>query len=86
MQERLRDAAGNPRATGLNNPPLEFNLPNKRGTVTMARWEDPNSGAGEFFVNLGDSPHLDRTGDSGWETSNRDVRQGTEDIRQGPET
>lgn len=67
MQGGLRDAAGNPRATGLNNPPLEFNLPNKRGTVTMARWEDPNSGAGEFFVNLGDSPHLDRTGDSGWE-------------------
>jgi len=67
LQGGLRDAAGNPRATDLDNPPLEFNLPNKRGTVTMARWEDPNSGAGEFFVNLGDSPHLDRTGDSGWE-------------------
>lgn len=46
--------------------PLEFNLPNKRGTVTMARWEDVNSGSGEFFINLKDSPHLDRTGDSGW--------------------
>ena len=44
----------------------ECNLPNLRGTVTMARWEDPNSGAGEFFINLGDSPHLDKTGDSGW--------------------
>jgi cyclophilin family peptidyl-prolyl cis-trans isomerase len=66
LQGGLRDAAGNPRATDLDNPPLEFSLPNKRGTVTMARWEDPNSGAGEFFVNLGDSPHLDQTGDSGW--------------------
>lgn len=44
----------------------EFNLPNKRGTVTMARWEDPNSGEGEFFINLGDSPHLDKSGNSGW--------------------
>lgn len=66
LQGGLRDAAGQPRAAELGNPPLEFNLPNKRGTVTMARWEDPNSGAGEFFINLGDSPHLDRTGDSGW--------------------
>lgn len=47
-------------------PLQECNLPNLRGTVTMARWEDPNSGAGEFFINLGDSPHLDKTGDSGW--------------------
>ena len=32
----------------------------------MARWEDPNSGEGEFFINLGDSPHLDKSGNSGW--------------------
>jgi len=25
----------------------------------MARWEDPASGSGEFFINLADSPHLD---------------------------
>jgi len=31
----------------------------------MARWEDVNSGSGEFFINLRDSPHLDRTSDSG---------------------
>mmetsp|Transcript_18098 Transcript_18098/g.45652 ORF Transcript_18098/g.45652 Transcript_18098/m.45652 type:complete len:166 (+) Transcript_18098:360-857(+) len=66
LQGGLQDASGTKRAAGLPNPPLEFKLPNKRGTVTMARWEDPNSGAGEFFINLGDSPHLDRTSDSGW--------------------
>ena len=55
-----------PRPAGLANPPLEFSLPNKRGTVTMARWEDTNSGSGEFFVNLADNGHLDRTGSSGW--------------------
>uniref|UniRef100_A0A6T8K2A2 PPIase cyclophilin-type domain-containing protein n=1 Tax=Hemiselmis andersenii TaxID=464988 RepID=A0A6T8K2A2_HEMAN len=66
LQGGLQDASGAKRPAGLPNPPLEFRLPNKRGTVTMARWEDPNSGAGEFFINLGDSPHLDRTGDSGW--------------------
>lgn len=46
--------------------PLEYKLANKRGTLTMARWQDPDSASGEFFVNLADSPHLDRTGDSGW--------------------
>lgn len=46
--------------------PLEYKLANKRGTITMARWQDPDSASGEFFVNLADSPHLDRTGDSGW--------------------
>ena len=31
----------------------------QRGTVTMARFEDPDSGSGEFFINLADSKHLD---------------------------
>jgi len=34
--------------------------------VTLARWEDVNSATGEFFINLKDSPHLDRTGTTGW--------------------
>ena len=38
---------------------LEASLPNRRGTVTMARFEDPDSGNGEFFINLRDSAHLD---------------------------
>mmetsp|Transcript_71366 Transcript_71366/g.186081 ORF Transcript_71366/g.186081 Transcript_71366/m.186081 type:complete len:254 (-) Transcript_71366:260-1021(-) len=40
--------------------PLEYMLPNKRGTVAMARTEDPQSGSGEFFINLQDSPNLDQ--------------------------
>lgn len=41
--------------------PLEYRLANKRGTVAMARTEDPQSGSGEFFINLQDSPNLDQT-------------------------
>mmetsp|Transcript_18206 Transcript_18206/g.44788 ORF Transcript_18206/g.44788 Transcript_18206/m.44788 type:complete len:167 (-) Transcript_18206:131-631(-) len=47
---------------GVPKLPLEYKLPNKRGAVTMARWEDPNTATGEFFVCLGDAPHLDRSG------------------------
>jgi len=50
-----------------NRPvPLEYSLPNVRGSVTLARWEKPESGTSEFFINLKDNPHLDRTGGSGW--------------------
>ena len=31
----------------------------------MAGWEDPADG--EFFINLKDNTHLDRSEDSGWE-------------------
>lgn len=41
--------------------PLEYRLSNVRGTVAMARTEDPQSGDGEFFINLRDSPNLDQT-------------------------
>ncbi len=39
----------------------EFNLERKhvRGTVSMARGDDPNSAATSFFLMLGDAPHLD---------------------------
>ncbi|KAK3263743.1 hypothetical protein CYMTET_27474 [Cymbomonas tetramitiformis] len=47
--------------------PLEYVLPNKKGTITMARWEDLTSGDGEFFINMRDNPNLDRTGSSGWQ-------------------
>eukprot|EP00238_Polyblepharides_amylifera_P007077 CAMPEP_0196577590 /NCGR_PEP_ID=MMETSP1081-20130531/6636_1 /TAXON_ID=36882 /ORGANISM="Pyramimonas amylifera, Strain CCMP720" /LENGTH=75 /DNA_ID=CAMNT_0041896555 /DNA_START=334 /DNA_END=558 /DNA_ORIENTATION=+ len=32
----------------------------------MARWGDPNSATSEFFINLGDNAHLDKTGDTEW--------------------
>lgn len=34
-------------------------LPNERGTVAMARTQDPHSATAQFFVNLVDNPHLD---------------------------
>jgi len=34
-------------------------LKNLRGTVAMARFNDPNSATSQFFINLKDNPHLD---------------------------
>ena len=39
----------------------EFNnLPHERGTLSMARSADPNSGNSQFFICFEASPHLDR--------------------------
>ncbi len=39
----------------------EFNnLPHERGTVSMARSQDPNSGNSQFFICFQSAPHLDR--------------------------
>eukprot|EP01006_Ploeotia_vitrea_P062652 TRINITY_DN84184_c0_g1_i1.p1 TRINITY_DN84184_c0_g1~~TRINITY_DN84184_c0_g1_i1.p1 ORF type:complete len:163 (-),score=13.72 TRINITY_DN84184_c0_g1_i1:170-658(-) len=46
--------------------PLEYNLPNKKGTVTMARWDEPDTATSEWFINLNDNKNLDKTGTSGW--------------------
>ena len=35
-------------------------LKNLRGTVAMARYDDPNSATSQYFINLTDNPHLDR--------------------------
>jgi cyclophilin family peptidyl-prolyl cis-trans isomerase len=35
-------------------------LVNKRGTVTMARTDDPNSATSQFFINLVDNRRLDK--------------------------
>lgn len=66
IQGGLRDRQGKTRTNPFGYFPFEYNLPNKRGTVTLARWQDKNSATGEFFINLKDSPHLDRTGNDGW--------------------
>ncbi len=43
-----------------NNIPAEFNnLPHKRGTLSMARAQDPNSADSQFFICFDDTPHLD---------------------------
>lgn len=36
-------------------------LKNERGTVAMARLSEPHSATSQFFINLADNPHLDRT-------------------------
>ena len=43
-------------------------LKNKRGTLAMARTNDPNSATAQFFVNYKDNSFLDHTGPtpSGW--------------------
>ena len=39
----------------------EFNnLPHERGTLSMARSADPNSGNSQFFICFKSAPHLDR--------------------------
>ncbi|KFI33984.1 peptidylprolyl isomerase [Haematobacter missouriensis] len=44
----------------LPNLPAEFsNQPFKRGTVGMARSQDPNSANSQFFIMFDDAPHLD---------------------------
>ena len=38
----------------------EFNdIPHKRGTLSMARSQDPNSADSQFFICFDDAPHLD---------------------------
>lgn len=37
-------------------------LRHTEGVVSLARWENPNSGRGEFFIVVGDQPHLDDRG------------------------
>jgi len=35
--------------------PLEYKIPNRKGTVAMARTSDPNSATSEFFIQLKDN-------------------------------
>ena len=42
------------------NIEAEFNdLPHKKGTLSMARAQDPNSADSQFFICFDDTPHLD---------------------------
>lgn len=66
VQGGLKDAAGNVKNNPLGTFPLEYKLPNKRGTLTMARYDNPNSGNGEFFINLQDRADLGNTGGPGY--------------------
>ena len=53
LQGGLRSADGGAVRPNPQGPvKLEAGLPNRRGVVTMARWEAEDSGAGEFFIVL----------------------------------
>src|SRR5512140_3253389 len=51
-------------------PPVENEakngLKNTRGTVAMARTNEPHSGTAQFFVNVADNAFLDYPGQDGW--------------------
>jgi len=54
---------GDPTGTGSGGPgytlPSEFSdVPYERGTVGMARTQDPNSGGSQWFVTYADAPNL----------------------------
>ncbi|MGS2724546.1 peptidylprolyl isomerase [Porticoccus sp. GXU_MW_L64] len=38
-------------------------LKNRRGTIAMARYNNPDSARAQFFINLRDNPHLDASKD-----------------------
>jgi len=54
MKEKLNDAAIKIES--------DNGLKNERGTLAMARTNDPNSATSQFFINLVDSSFLDYTG------------------------
>jgi len=57
-------------------------LSNVRGTVAMARMNDPNSATAQFFINLVDNPVLDATADRLGYTVFGRVIEGTDVIDQ----
>ena len=61
---------GDPEGTGIGGSDEEIkgefigngivnNHKHKRGTISMARAQDPNSASSQFFICTGDFPHLD---------------------------
>ncbi|MEM9420903.1 MAG: peptidylprolyl isomerase [Pseudomonadota bacterium] len=59
LTKRLtRRASNDPIISESNN-----GLKNVRGTIAMARFDDPDSATSQFYINLKDNPSLDRTGE-----------------------
>jgi cyclophilin family peptidyl-prolyl cis-trans isomerase len=52
---------GKPTRPGIKNE-SKNGLKNLRGTLAMARYDDPNSATSQFFINLKDNSHLDPSG------------------------
>ncbi len=53
--------AGKPTMSGIKNESRN-GLKNLRGTVAMARYDQPDSVTSQFFINLKDNSHLDASG------------------------
>eukprot|EP01059_Diplonema_ambulator_P031338 TRINITY_DN5712_c0_g1_i2.p1 TRINITY_DN5712_c0_g1~~TRINITY_DN5712_c0_g1_i2.p1 ORF type:complete len:177 (+),score=56.84 TRINITY_DN5712_c0_g1_i2:45-533(+) len=66
VQAGLRKVDGTVKSNPFGKVPLEYEVPNRRGTVAMARWDEPASGDGELFINLGNNTNLDRSSNDGW--------------------
>jgi len=58
--EMEKKATGEPITNEANN-----GLSNKRGTLAMARTNDPHSATAQFFINVQDNMNLDYTGQTG---------------------
>jgi len=52
---------GKPTGPAIKNE-SKNGLKNLRGTLAMARYNDPDSATSQFFINLRDNPHLDPSG------------------------
>lgn len=53
--------AGKPTLAGIKNE-SKNGLKNVRGTLAMARYDNPDSATSQFFINLKDNSHLDPSG------------------------
>jgi peptidyl-prolyl cis-trans isomerase A (cyclophilin A) len=53
--------AAKPALTPIKNE-SKNGLKNARGTLSMARYDDPNSATSQFFINLDNNTHLDPSG------------------------
>jgi len=60
----LENLAPKPTMPGIKNE-SKNGLKNLRGTLSMARYDDPNSATSQFFINLKDNSTLDPSG-AGW--------------------
>ena len=59
---RTAPASAAQRALFAKTVPGEFSdIKHVRGKLSMARWNDPDSGTSSFSILLGNAPHLDRT-------------------------
>ena len=60
---------GTPKTRGLRAPvenEAVAGLKNARGTIAMARANDPHSATSQFFINVADNSMLDHPGHDGW--------------------